>query len=97
MRTFFLAISALALAVSVTASIYPDGEDKAAWDARINAKIDKLHKRDVRLSVELPEELRGHQNNLRLRINQTRTPVPFGKLEDHGIDKAFVSVNNHCF
>ena len=64
--------------MAVSASIYPDGEDKESWDARINAKIEKNHKRDVRLTIDLPEELRGQ--NLRLRVNQTRTPVPFGTL-----------------
>ena len=73
MRRLFVFAAILALA---SASIYPEGEDKAAWDARINAKIDKLHKRDVTLKVQVPEELRGQK--LGLRVHQTRTPIPFG-------------------
>ena len=72
------------LLISCTfASIYPEGEDKETWDARINAKIDKLHKRDVTLTVALSnDEVSKYQNgNLKLRFNQTRTPIPFGKLK----------------
>ena len=63
-------------------SIYPEGEDKAAWDARINAKIDQLHKRDVNVNVALTaDELAKVQNGkLRLSVYQIRTPIPFGKL-----------------
>ena len=63
------------------ASIYPDGEDKESWDARINAKIDELHKRDVTLKVALStdELVKSQAGKLRLRVNQTRTPIPFGK------------------
>ena len=64
-------------------SIYPDGEDKAAWDARINAKIDTLHKRDVNIEVDLSadELAKAQVGKLRLRVNQTRTPIPFGKFQ----------------
>ena len=68
------------------ASIYPDGEDKEAWDARINGKIDKLHKRDVTLLVTLTDDevSKHHSQGLRLRVNQTRTPIPFGKQQKLG-------------
>lgn len=71
----------LSLFAIAQASIYPEGEDKESWDARINAKIDQLHKRDATLKVTLNrDELQKHQlGKLRLRLNQTRTPIPFGK------------------
>ena len=61
-------------------SIYPAGEDKEAWDARINGQIDTLHKRDVTVKVALTqEELVKHKaGKLRLRVNQTASPIPFG-------------------
>lgn len=78
MMKFAIALSVWAsLGLLATASIYPEGEDKESWDARINAKIDRIHKRNVQLSIDIPEELRGA--SLRLRVNQTKTPVPFGK------------------
>ena len=40
------------------ASIYPEGEDEAAWHARIDANIDKNRKSDVTIRVKInPEKL----------------------------------------
>ena len=74
----------LFLIVQAYASIYPDGEDKETWDARINAKIDQIHKRDVTISITLtPDELtRNQAGNLRLRVNQSRNAFPFGKIKN---------------
>ena len=83
MKYYLLVLGALLVlcAALSQASIYPEGEDKESWDARINGKIDKLHKRDITLKVMLNENelLRSQAGNLRLRVNQTKTPIPFGK------------------
>ena len=80
-RTNQFVALAWALLISCSyASIYPEGEDKEAWDTRINGKIDKLHKRDVVVKVSLTsDEVSKYQSGkLRLRVNQTRTPIPMG-------------------
>ena len=61
----------------VLCSIYPDGETKEQWDARINAKIDKRHKRNVEIRLPLPDDWNGE--NIELTINQTRQSFPMGK------------------
>ena len=78
---FLVLVWALLISCSL-GSIYPEGEDKAAWDARINANIDKLHKRDVTLSIALTsdEVSKILGGKLRLRVNQTKTPIPLGKF-----------------
>ena len=60
----------------ITASIYPHGETKEQWDARINAKIEKRHKRLVTLKIPLSAHRQGQQ--LRLRVVQTAHTFPLG-------------------
>lgn len=73
MKILLVVSAVVCLAV---ASIYPEGETKEEWDARINAKIDKRHKRDVTFKIPLSEKLRGQ--NLRLRVDHTRQTFPMG-------------------
>ena len=61
----------------VSGSIYPDGETKEQWDARINAKIEKRHMRDVTVKIPLAKSKWGQ--NLKLRVKQTAQSFPMGK------------------
>ena len=80
-KQLLISLVGILLVVSFcSSSIYPEGEDKASWDARINAKIDQLHKRDVTISVALTDDevAKAQVGKIQLRVNQTRTPIPFG-------------------
>ena len=81
-KQHLFALLGLLVFSSGQASIYPEGEDKEAWDARINGQIDALHKRDVTVKVALTqEELAKYKTGkLRLRVNQTKTSIPFGTM-----------------
>ena len=61
----------------VSGSIYPDGETKEQWDARINAKVEKRHMRDVPVKIPLARSRWGP--NFKLRVNQTAPSFPMGK------------------
>ena len=71
------------LFVNCYGSIYPEGEDKESWDARINTNIDRLHKRNVKLRLLLTDDEFFHwqAGTLRLSVNQTRSPISFGMLK----------------
>ena len=73
----FRVLAFVSLLNVVTASIYPDGETKEQWDARINAKIEKRRKRMVTLKIPLSAHRQGQQ--LRLRVVQTAQTFPLGK------------------
>ena len=71
-------LATLSLVCLVSGSIYPDGEAKEEWDARINAKIERRHKRDVTVKIPLSQNRWGQK--LRLRVNQTAQSFPMGKF-----------------
>jgi hypothetical protein len=52
MRLFQLILLLVTLADAL-ASIFPEGEDEAAWHARIDANIDKNRKSDVTIKVKI--------------------------------------------
>ena len=72
-------LATLSLVCLVSGSIYPDGETKEEWDARINAKIERRHKRDVTVKIPLSQDRWGQK--LRLRVNQTAQSFPMGKYK----------------
>ena len=74
MKTLFVLATGLALALG---SIYPEGETKEQWDARIDANIDRVRKNDVTITIPLGEERWGQRFSL--RVNQTRQSFPLGK------------------
>ena len=74
MKQLVLFFAVLALS---QASIYPEGETKEEWDARINANIDKVRKNDVTFKIPLDGDLKGRK--FKLQVNQTRQSIPLGK------------------
>ena len=71
-------VLALSIISLTTASIYPPGETKQQWDARINRNIDRRHKRTVTVKMPLSKKWRGKK--LKLLVRQTAQTFPLGMI-----------------